>query len=124
MGVQILKTDDGDELIVLSRRDYDALLARAGDDDAEDRMTLVIAAESRAEAPLPESVSAAILGGGSILKSLRNWRGLTQAERSRPLGVVPTREIVVDDDGLVRTRRQYATRQRDTSHRDARGEYP
>jgi hypothetical protein len=39
------------------RRDHDALLARAGDADAEDRMTLIVAAE----APLPESVSAAIL---------------------------------------------------------------
>lgn len=71
MGVQFLKTDTGDELVVLSRRDYDALLARAGDEDAEDRMTLILAAEARAEQPLPEPVSAAILRGDSILKALR-----------------------------------------------------
>ncbi|MGQ0484986.1 MAG: helix-turn-helix domain-containing protein [Hyphomicrobiales bacterium] len=87
MGIQILRTEDGDELIVLSRRDYDALLARAGDEDAEDRMTLIVAAEARAEAPLPESVSAAIFAGDSCLKALRSWRGLTQAELAKRSGI-------------------------------------
>jgi hypothetical protein len=68
---------------VLSRRNDDVLLARAGDEDAEDRMTLIIAAEARGERPLPETVSSAILGGDSILKELRNWRGLTQAELAK-----------------------------------------
>ena len=35
MTVQTLTTESGDELVVLSRRDYDALLARRGDEDAE-----------------------------------------------------------------------------------------
>lgn len=87
MGVQILKTEEGEELIVLSRRDYDALLARTGDEEAEDRMTLIIAAEARAETPLPEPVSAAILGGSSVLKALRTWRGMTQAKLSKRSGV-------------------------------------
>ena len=87
MGVQILKTDDGEELIVLSRRDYEALLARAGDEDAEDRMTLILAAEARAETPLPEPVSTAILGGDSMLKALRTWRGMTQTELAIRSGI-------------------------------------
>jgi hypothetical protein len=70
--MQTIRTENGDELVVLSRRDYDVLLARAGDEDAEDRMTLIIAAEARSERPLPETVSSAILGGDSILKALRN----------------------------------------------------
>jgi hypothetical protein len=61
MTVQTLTTESGDELVVLSRRDYDALLARRGDEDAEDRMTLILTAEARAEEPLPEAVSPAIL---------------------------------------------------------------
>jgi DNA-binding XRE family transcriptional regulator len=72
---------------VLSRRNDDVLLARAGDEDAEDRMTLIIAAEARGERPLPETVSSAILGGDSILKELRNWRGLTQAELAKEAGI-------------------------------------
>ena len=87
MTVQTLTTESGDELVVLSRRDYDALLARCGDEDAEDRMTLILAAEARAEAPLPEAVSAAILKGDCVLKALRNWRGLTQVQLAEAAGI-------------------------------------
>ncbi len=80
MGVQVLKTESGEELVVLSRRDYDALLARVGDEEAEDRMTLLLAAEARAEAPLPEPVSAAVLRGEGLLRALRLWRGMTQVQ--------------------------------------------
>lgn len=71
------------------RRAHAALLARAGDAEAEDRMTLIVAAEARAEAPLPETVSAAILAGDSCLKALRIWRGLTQAELANRAGINP-----------------------------------
>jgi DNA-binding XRE family transcriptional regulator len=87
MKVQTIETERGDNLVVLSRRDYDALLARAGDEDAEDRMTLLIAAEARGEEPLPEPVSAAILRGDCVLRALRNWRGISQAELSLKTGV-------------------------------------
>jgi DNA-binding Xre family transcriptional regulator len=87
MTVQTLITEAGEELVVLSRRDYDALLARSGDEEAEDRMTLILAAEARAEAPLPESVSTAILKGDSVLKALRNWRGLTQVQLAEAAGI-------------------------------------
>ncbi len=80
MTVQTLIADAGEELVVLSRRDYDALLARLGDEEAEDRMTLIAAAEARAETPLPEAVSSAILTGESVLKPLRLWRGMTQIQ--------------------------------------------
>ncbi len=79
MGIQIITTDAGEELVVMSRRDYDAMLARGGDEDAEDRMTLLIAAEARGEAALPAPVSAAMLAGDSLLRALRKWRGMTQA---------------------------------------------
>ena len=87
MGIQTLLTDKGEELVVLSRRDYDALLARAGDEDAEDRMTLLLAAEARAEEPLPDTVTAAIMKGESVLRALRSWRGLTQAELCAKAGI-------------------------------------
>ena len=48
MGVQTIVTDSGEELIVLSRRDYDALLAALGDEEAEDRATIRIADEAQA----------------------------------------------------------------------------
>jgi hypothetical protein len=70
-----------------TRRDYDSLLARLGEEEAEDRMTLILAAEARAEAPLPESVSTAILNGDSVLKALRIWRGLTQVQLADASGI-------------------------------------
>jgi len=85
--IQTLTTPSGEELVVLSRRDYDALLAKLGDEDAEDRMTLLLAAEARADAPLPESVSTAILKGESLLKALRLWRGVTQVQLAENAGI-------------------------------------
>ena len=87
MTIQTLKTSSGEELVVLSRREYDALLAQLGDEDAEDRMTLLIAAEARGDAPLPQAVSQAVLAGDGLLKAMRNWRGLTQAELSSAAGL-------------------------------------
>lgn len=87
MKVQIIQTEAGEEMVVLSRRDYDALLARAGDEDAEDRMTLLIATEARGEKPLPEAVSSAVLSGDSVLKALRRWRDQTQVELAEATGL-------------------------------------
>jgi hypothetical protein len=47
MEPQFLRTESGEELVVLSRRDYDSLLARLGDEEAEDRMTMLLAEEVR-----------------------------------------------------------------------------
>jgi DNA-binding XRE family transcriptional regulator len=80
MTIQTIITEAGEELIVMSRREFDALSARAGDEDAEDRMSLIIAAEARGAEPLPEPVSAAVLSGDSVLKAIRRWRGMTQAK--------------------------------------------
>jgi hypothetical protein len=102
MTVQTLITESGEELVVLSRRDYDALPARSGDEEAGDRMTLIIAAEARAEAPLPEVVSAAILKGDSVLKALRAWRGLTQVQLADAAGIGQgfLSELGADEDGF------------------------
>lgn len=47
MTPQFITTDSGEELVLLSRRDYDAMLARLGDEEAEDRMTERLVAEAR-----------------------------------------------------------------------------
>ena len=48
MTAQFLKTEAGEELVVLTRREYDSLLARLGDEEAEDRMTMRIMDEVEA----------------------------------------------------------------------------
>ena len=86
MGVQFLKTDDGDELVVFSRRDYDMLLARAGDEAAEDRAAAHLvreAREARAQRDrdtIPEWLSVAVLAGEHPIRAARKFMGLTQAE--------------------------------------------
>jgi hypothetical protein len=80
MSIQTITTDSGEELIVMSKREFDAMTARLGDEEAEDRMTLIVAAEARGEAPLPEEVSANVLRGDSLLKALRRWRHMTQID--------------------------------------------
>jgi DNA-binding XRE family transcriptional regulator len=83
---QIITTPSGEELVVLPRADYEALLERA-DHDAEDAEDIAIYDARKAELTaggvvLPEPVSAAMLRGESRLKAIRNWRDLTQRDVS------------------------------------------
>ena len=87
MNPQIIKTPNGEELVVLTRTEYDALVAAAEpyDEDADD---VAIFDERMAElatsgdARLPPQVTSAMLRGDSLLKALRNWRDITQMELS------------------------------------------
>jgi len=79
---QIIKTPAGEELVVLPRSEYEALLERA-DHDAEDADDIAIYDARKAELSsggivLPPEVSAAMLRGESRLKAIRNWRYMTQ----------------------------------------------
>ena len=78
---QIIRTPSGEELVVLPRAEYEALLERA-DREAEDADDVAIYDARKAElaaggAVLPPEVSAAILRGESRLKAIRTWRGVT-----------------------------------------------
>ncbi len=80
--LQIIRTPSGEELVVLPRAEYEALLERA-DHDAEDADDLAIYDARKAELAaggvlLPSEVSAAILRGDSRLKAIPNWRDVTQ----------------------------------------------
>jgi ribosome-binding protein aMBF1 (putative translation factor) len=85
MKPQVIKTEDG-ELIVLPRRDYDALVKRARKAGGEDEGTARIVARSNAaltagqEVALPADVAEAIARGDSALRVIREWRGMTQMQ--------------------------------------------
>ena len=88
---QIIRTPGGEELVVLPRAEYEALLARA-DRDAEDADDVAIYDSRKAELAagggvLPPEVSAAILRGESRLKAIRNWRGQTQLHLTSVTGI-------------------------------------
>jgi len=88
---QIIRTPDGEELVVLARADYEALVERA-DHEAEDAEDVAIYDARKAELAagggiLPPEVSAAILRGDSRLKAIRNWRGETQLHLTFKTGI-------------------------------------
>jgi helix-turn-helix protein len=87
-GPQIIRTPGGEELVVPSRAEYEALLERA-DHEAEDADDVAIydARKAAGEGVLPPEVSAAILRGESRLKAIRNWRDETQLHLSFKTGI-------------------------------------
>lgn len=93
MKAQFIKTEGGEELVVLTRREYDALLARSGDEAAELRATVrmtqdyfaVKASGDGANIPL-WFVKLVTLQGSSI-KAARKHAGCTQAELAHILDI-------------------------------------
>ena len=88
---QIIRTLSGEELVVLPRAEYEALLERA-DHEAEDADDVAIYDARKAELAaggvvLPPEVSAAILRGESRLKAVRNWRGEMQLHLNFKTGI-------------------------------------
>ncbi|TPK86279.1 helix-turn-helix transcriptional regulator [Mesorhizobium sp. B2-4-12] len=87
---QIIKTSTGEELVVIPKADYEALL-HAAEEALEDAADVAIYDERKAdlktEKALPADVTMDILRGSGRLKALRNWRKLTQAELANAIGV-------------------------------------
>ena len=89
---QFIRTEAGEELVVLARKDYDALLA-ALDEAAEDAADVAMYDKCKAElltdpdGLLPGDVSMAILRGDSLLKALRNARGMSQVDLAARAGI-------------------------------------
>jgi Helix-turn-helix len=88
---QIIRSPAGEELVVLPRAEYEALLALA-DREAEDAADAAIydarkASLAAGEAVLPPEVTAAILRGESRLKAIRNWRDQTQVYLTFKTGI-------------------------------------
>jgi DNA-binding XRE family transcriptional regulator len=89
---QIIHTD-GEDLIVIARSEYEALLARAGDEASEDTMTARIVAATDAkiargeDVALPAAVWAAIESGELPIRAIRKHRGLTQMEVAERAGL-------------------------------------
>jgi DNA-binding XRE family transcriptional regulator len=75
----------GEQLVVLTRAEYEALCERAeeAEEDAAD-VALYDAGKAKMAADpdciLPVEVSANVLRGQGLLQSLRTWRGLTQTQ--------------------------------------------
>lgn len=87
---QIIKTPSGDELVVLPRAEYDALV-RAAEDAAEDAADIAMYDRRKADAvgaaALPAPVSDAILAGDSVIKAWRKYRKMSQSDLAAATGL-------------------------------------
>ena len=81
-------TPGGEELVLLPRAEYEALVERAAEAD-EDAADIAIYDSRRAEVSpaLPADVSMAILRGDSRLRALREWKGIRQVNLAFGVGV-------------------------------------
>lgn len=89
--LQTFTTPAGDELVVLTRADYELLLEQAAANDDEEDAELISLADARMADPtsserLPAEVSRLLLSGASLLKALREWRQIGQVRLAAEVG--------------------------------------
>lgn len=88
---KFIQTDSA-ELVLLTREEYDELLALA-EEAEEDAFDIAIYDARKAEiaregnSHLPQEVSAMMLRGDRLIKALRKWKGLTQLELVKRTGL-------------------------------------
>ncbi|PWB94286.1 helix-turn-helix domain-containing protein [Methylosinus sporium] len=92
MKAQFITTPNGEELAILPRADYEALVAAAADaeEDAADAAIYDACKAASANDPnsvLPAEVSAFMLRGERLATAIRKWRGLTQQDVAAKLGM-------------------------------------
>jgi DNA-binding XRE family transcriptional regulator len=88
--VQIIRTPTGEEMVVLSRAEYDALVERADYDEDADDVAIYDARKAElaaGESVLPAQVSAAILRGQSRLKAVRLHCNVAQIDLAHKSGI-------------------------------------
>lgn len=81
MKVQFVTTPSGDDMAILPRKDYEELLQRLAEfEEDEEDVALYDARKATLNPALPPEVSQRMLKGESLLKSIRNWRDMTQMQ--------------------------------------------
>ena len=90
--IQTILSPSGDELVVLPRAEYEALVAAAAeaDEDAADAAMYDARKAELADDPhatLPPEVSAMLLRGHGRLRALRKWRGIPQFKLAASAGI-------------------------------------
>jgi DNA-binding transcriptional regulator YiaG len=90
--IQTFVSPSGDEMVILTRAEYDALVEAAAE-VAEDAADAAIYAQRKAalargdDQVLPAEVSAEIHRGASRLRAIRLWRRLNQTELAVRTGI-------------------------------------
>jgi ribosome-binding protein aMBF1 (putative translation factor) len=89
--IQTFTTPSGDELVVLTKADYELLVELAGQGEEDEDAELVAIADARMAdsanaSRLPAEVSRLLLSGMSLLKALRQWRDIGQVKLAHDIG--------------------------------------
>ncbi|HEY9010915.1 MAG TPA: helix-turn-helix transcriptional regulator [Devosia sp.] len=86
---QFIKTPNGDDLVVLTRADYEELV-RIAEEAAEDAADVAAYDAAKAatanSAPIPVEISRLVQKGDSILKAIRTWRDIGQVKLAYDIG--------------------------------------
>lgn len=87
MGVQFIKSPNGEDMVLLSREEYDELV-RIADEAAEDAADVAAYDAAMAEGIelTPIEVTQHIREGAGLLKAYRLWRNLSQVELAERSG--------------------------------------
>ncbi len=112
MGIQTITTPAGEDMVIMPRSEYEALLAAAEDafEDGADAATFAAALEQGApDDVLPPEISAAILAGKGRLRAFRDWRGIDIDQLSRACGI-DSHDIAAIENGERLLNRETAAR--------------
>jgi len=105
MGVQTITTPTGEEMVVMSRAEYDALIAQineAFEDGADLAAYDAALANAKPEEILPPTVTNAILRGMGRVRAYREWRKLDIAEIAQVTGITEdTLRSIEDGETLL-----------------------
>lgn len=99
---QFLQTPTGEELVVLSRHDYDALLARLGDENAEDRLLSEMAERTRRDLAsgreflLPVWFSEGLIAHRNPVRAVRVHAARSLAEMAAAIGLPEARLAMIE----------------------------
>ena len=89
---KFIDTGAGGQIVILTRAEYDELVARAEDAEEEAELSAIYDARmaevlTRPDALLPAEVSAFLIAGDRLLRALRRWRKMTQGELAKRAGL-------------------------------------
>ena len=89
---KFIDTGAGGQIVILTRAEYDELVARAEDAEEEAELSAIYDARmadllKRPDALLPAEVSAFLIAGDRLLRALRRWRKMTQGELAKRAGL-------------------------------------
>ena len=107
MGIQTITTPAGEEMVIMSRAEYEALIAErdeAFEDGADVAAYDAALAAARPEEILPPEVTAAILKGKGRVRAYREWQGISLTKLASDSGLGEEKLRAVEGGETLLTR--------------------